>query len=237
MGTDNSPNNDGKEIPMNERADGEEHDGDTEPEEESEEEPEEEPKEETKEKLKEETKAEPKAEPKEEPKEESTTVNNDEPNKLVVVEEHTTRGGRLRTSSERSLQAERQALKLKERQKKTNDAVNNMRKRLAAMGIVKEDVAEDGVEDGEENMETDTTTKNQEINENTNDSQENSQATENMSRIQNQNDQDIPIETDKEVVVAEQQRVQPPSIDTMETLTGPQQSPVSPTVSRNHSFY
>ena len=54
---------------------------------------------------------------------------------------------------------------------------------------------------------------------------------------QNQNDQDIPIETDKEVVVAEQQRVQPPSIDTMETLTGPQQSPVSPTVSRNYSFY
>jgi hypothetical protein len=55
-----------------------------------------------------------------------------------------------------------------------------------------------------------------------------------MSRIQNQNDQDIPIETDKEIVVAEQQRVQPPSIDTMETLTGPQQSPVSPTVSSVH---
>jgi WD40 repeat protein len=126
----------------------------------------------------------------------------------------------LRTSSERSLLAERQAMKLKERQKKTSDAVNNMRKRLAAMGIVKEDpvpvsfnnTAENVAENIVENTEKNEAKKN-EFNDN--------------------NDPDVLIDKNDSMVSSNQPaREEPPrpTIDTMDTLSGPKQSPVSPTV-------
>ena len=111
-------------------------------------------------------------------------------------------------------------MKLKERQKKTSDAVNNMRKRLAAMGIVKEDpvpvsfnnTAENVAENIVENTEKNEAKKN-EFNDN--------------------NDPDVLIDKNDSMVSSNQPaREEPPrpTIDTMDTLSGPKQSPVSPTV-------